>query len=58
VFQVNTDASNPGGVLNFAGGPDGFDPAAGLYLSGNTLFGTTLYGLSLPTSLSSSAEEI
>lgn len=40
VFKLNTDGSGFTNLYSFSGGNDGGDPAAGLVLSGNTLYGT------------------
>jgi uncharacterized repeat protein (TIGR03803 family) len=40
VFMVKRDGSGFSTVYNFDGGSDGANPAAGLVLSGNTLYGT------------------
>jgi uncharacterized repeat protein (TIGR03803 family) len=44
VFAVNTNASGFTNLYNFTGTNDGADPAAGVVLFGNTLYGTTVYG--------------
>jgi len=44
VFAVNINGTGYTNVHNFTGGNDGSDPVAGLILSGNTLYGTTLVG--------------
>jgi uncharacterized repeat protein (TIGR03803 family) len=44
VFAVNTDGTGFTTLYSFTGGSDGAQPAADLILSGNTLFGTTVYG--------------
>jgi uncharacterized repeat protein (TIGR03803 family) len=44
VFAVNTDGSNYTNLYNFTGGNDGAEPAAGLILSGSTLYGTASEG--------------
>jgi uncharacterized repeat protein (TIGR03803 family) len=44
VFAVNTDGSGFTNLYNFTNGSDGANPYAGLILSGNTLYGTALYG--------------
>ncbi|MGC9944451.1 MAG: choice-of-anchor tandem repeat GloVer-containing protein [Verrucomicrobiota bacterium] len=44
VFAVNTDGTGFATLYNFTGGNDGAEPAADLILSGNTLYGTTVYG--------------
>src|SRR5438105_3839844 len=45
VFKVNTDGTGFEVLHNFQGGSnDGAVPFAELVLSGNTLYGTTLYG--------------
>jgi uncharacterized repeat protein (TIGR03803 family) len=44
VFSLNTDGSDMTVLHNFTGGSDGSSPAAGLVLSGNTLYGTTING--------------
>ena len=41
VFKVNTDGSGFTVLKTLAGGSDGANPAAGLLLSGGTLYGTT-----------------
>jgi uncharacterized repeat protein (TIGR03803 family) len=57
VFAVNTDGTGFTTLYSFTGGSDGKVPAAGLLLSGNTLYGTTpqsspgfgtVFSLSLP----------
>jgi len=42
VFKINTDGMGFTTLHNFADGSDGAYPTAGLILTGNTLFGTTL----------------
>jgi len=44
VFKVNTDGTGYTNFYNFTGGNDGAYPYAGLILSGNTLYGTTIAG--------------
>jgi uncharacterized repeat protein (TIGR03803 family) len=44
VFAVNTDGSGYTNLYSFTDGNDGANPYAGLVLSGNTLYGTALYG--------------
>src|SRR6266478_3283702 len=44
VFAVNSDGSGFASLYRFTGGNDGSAPAAGLILSGNTLYGTTTAG--------------
>jgi len=44
VFAVNTNGSGFTTLYSFADGDDGADPAGGLVLSGNTLYGTTQVG--------------
>jgi uncharacterized repeat protein (TIGR03803 family) len=44
VFAVNTDGTGFTNLYTFIGGNDGAAPAAGLILSGNTLYGTAYYG--------------
>jgi uncharacterized repeat protein (TIGR03803 family) len=44
VFKVNTDGTGFTNLYDFTGGRDGDRPQAGLILSSNTLFGTTLEG--------------
>jgi uncharacterized repeat protein (TIGR03803 family) len=44
-FKVNTDGTGFAALHSFTGGSDGASPAASLILSGNTLHGTTPYGL-------------
>jgi uncharacterized repeat protein (TIGR03803 family) len=47
VFKLNTDGTDFATLHNFGSNPtniDGSDPNAGLVLSGNTLYGTTLVG--------------
>ena len=44
VFKVNTDGTGFLTLYSFTGGNDGAFPAAGLVLSGNTLYGTTSSG--------------
>jgi len=44
VFKVNTDGTGFTNLHNFTGGSDGSLPYAGLVLSNNTLYGTTIYG--------------
>jgi uncharacterized repeat protein (TIGR03803 family) len=44
VFAVNTDGTGFTDLYNFTGDNDGGNPAAGLILSGNTLYGTTWQG--------------
>jgi uncharacterized repeat protein (TIGR03803 family) len=41
VFRVNTDGTDFTNLYNFTNGLDGGAPAAGVVLSGNTLYGTT-----------------
>jgi uncharacterized repeat protein (TIGR03803 family) len=43
VYAVNTDGSDYTNMHSFNGEGDGSNPAGGLTLSGNTLFGTTSY---------------
>jgi hypothetical protein len=43
VFAVNTDGTDFTNLYSFTGLSDGRSPAAGLILSGNTLYGTTSY---------------
>jgi len=50
VFAVNTNGGGFTNLHSFTGGSDGFEPAGGLVLSTNTLFGTTGGGGSRPTS--------
>jgi uncharacterized repeat protein (TIGR03803 family) len=47
VFALNTNGTGFTNLHNFTGGSDGDDPAAGLLLSGNTLYGTAQFGGSL-----------
>ncbi len=44
VFAINTDGSDFRVLYAFTNGNDGANPVAGLALSANTLFGTTVYG--------------
>ena len=44
VFKINTDGHNFSNVYVFTGGNDGANPAAGLILSGNMLYGTAYNG--------------
>jgi uncharacterized repeat protein (TIGR03803 family) len=44
VFKVQPDGSGFGIIYSFTNGSDGAGPAAGLALSGNTLYGTTKNG--------------
>ncbi|HZV33552.1 MAG TPA: choice-of-anchor tandem repeat GloVer-containing protein [Verrucomicrobiae bacterium] len=44
VFAVNTDGTGFTNLYSFTGQNDGSQPAAGLVLSGNTLYGTAEYG--------------
>jgi len=44
VFAVNTDGTGFTNLHSFTGGAGGGYPRAGLVLSGNTLYGTALYG--------------
>jgi uncharacterized repeat protein (TIGR03803 family) len=44
VFAINTDGSGFIDLYDFSGGNDGYQPYAGLALSNNTLFGTTVLG--------------
>jgi uncharacterized repeat protein (TIGR03803 family) len=44
VFALNTDGTGFTTLYSFTGGSDGFDPPAGLILSGSTLYGTALQG--------------
>ena len=44
VFSVNSDGTGYTVLHNFTGGADGAFPTAGLILSGNTLYGTTVNG--------------
>jgi uncharacterized repeat protein (TIGR03803 family) len=44
VFAVNTDGTGFTNLYNFTGGSDGANPKAGLIVSGNTLYGTTMAG--------------
>ncbi len=44
VFAVHTDGTGFTNLYNFTGGSDGAEPAAGLILSGNTLYGTAEFG--------------
>jgi len=44
VFSVSTSGTNFTTLYNFTGGSDGAAPAAGLFLSGSTLYGTTNRG--------------
>jgi uncharacterized repeat protein (TIGR03803 family) len=44
VFKVNTDGSGFTVIKSFSGGSDGYGPQGELVLSGNTLYGTTMYG--------------
>jgi uncharacterized repeat protein (TIGR03803 family) len=46
VFAVNTDGTGYTNLYCFNIGPDGYNPVAGLVLSGNTLYGTAGYGSS------------
>jgi len=43
VFRVNTDGTGFTNLYNFTNGLDGGEPAAGLVLSGNTLYGTAVF---------------
>ena len=44
VFAINTDGSGFTNLYSFTNGSDGANPYAGLILSGNTLYGTALFG--------------
>ena len=44
VFSVTTNGTDFKTLYHFSGGLDGAQPAAGLNLAGNTLYGTTKYG--------------
>jgi uncharacterized repeat protein (TIGR03803 family) len=44
VFAVSTNGTGFTNLYSFSGGTDGANPAGGLVLSGNTLYGTTFYG--------------
>jgi uncharacterized repeat protein (TIGR03803 family) len=44
VFALNFDGTGFTNLYNFTGGLDGGNPAAGLILSSNTLYGTTTAG--------------
>jgi uncharacterized repeat protein (TIGR03803 family) len=44
VFAVSTDGTGFTNLYSFTGGSDGANPAAGLILSGNTLYGTAYRG--------------
>jgi uncharacterized repeat protein (TIGR03803 family) len=44
IFRVNTNGNGFTNLYSFSNGSDGADPAAGLVLSGNTLYGTAQYG--------------
>jgi uncharacterized repeat protein (TIGR03803 family) len=44
VFKVQADGSGFGIIYSFTNGSDGSGPAAGLILSGNTLYGTAVNG--------------
>jgi uncharacterized repeat protein (TIGR03803 family) len=44
VFAIKTDGTGFTTLYNFTGGSDGEYPFAGLVLSGNTLYGTAIYG--------------
>jgi len=44
IFRVNTNGTGFTNLYSFTNGSDGADPAAGLVLSGNTLYGTAQYG--------------
>lgn len=44
VFAVNTNGSGYTNLYSFTDGNDGANPYAGLVLSGNTLYGTALFG--------------
>jgi uncharacterized repeat protein (TIGR03803 family) len=44
VFAVNTDGLGYTNLYSFTNGTDGANPCAGLILSGDTLYGTALYG--------------
>lgn len=44
IFAINIDGTSYTNLYSFAGINDGANPAAGLILSGNTLYGTTLAG--------------
>jgi uncharacterized repeat protein (TIGR03803 family) len=44
VFKINTDGTGYIVLENFTNSPDGAEPAAGLILSGNVLYGTTSAG--------------
>ena len=44
IFRVNTNGTGFTNIYAFTGNSDGANPAARLLLSGNTLYGTALYG--------------
>jgi uncharacterized repeat protein (TIGR03803 family) len=44
LYALNTDGTDFTTLYNFTSGSDGANPAGGLILSGNTLYGTTLNG--------------
>jgi uncharacterized repeat protein (TIGR03803 family) len=44
VFALSTDGTGFTNLHSFTGGSDGAYPSAGLILSGNTLYGTAVYG--------------
>ncbi len=44
MFALNTDGTGGTNLHTFVGGSVGGNPAAGLILSGNTLYGTAVYG--------------
>jgi uncharacterized repeat protein (TIGR03803 family) len=44
VFAINSDGSGFTNLYSFASGPDGANPIGGLFLSGNTLYGTADLG--------------
>jgi uncharacterized repeat protein (TIGR03803 family) len=44
IFRMNSDGSGYTNLYSFSNTPDGSSPYAGLILSGNTLYGTTIYG--------------
>jgi uncharacterized repeat protein (TIGR03803 family) len=44
VFAINTDGSGFTNLYGFTGGDDGANPAAGLIVAGNTLYGTAVNG--------------
>jgi uncharacterized repeat protein (TIGR03803 family) len=44
VFRISTDGTGYTNLHNFSGFSDGAGPRAGLILSGNDLYGTTLSG--------------